>query len=179
MSCPFASGGPSSKSRHGPDPCVGNRAKGVSFAGFGRCREAVCREIDFAVCPGFGELGDIICRVRQYRKRAARFANPVEKTDAHFVVRRKSFGAAQYNAVGHDKTDENAQGIRGFRGEGFEQLVHDDYARGDHRHLHDDTHGIGQMVANQADSDIGKSQYRGQGKTHDERRVQRIGDRQR
>lgn len=88
-------------------------------------------------------------------------------------------GAPHHDTVGDDKPDEYRQLLRGLISESPQQLIHHDDQRGDDRHLHDDAHAIGNMVANHRDKHAGERRHQRHRNGHHEGGFQFSGYRQR
>ncbi|EJK92339.1 hypothetical protein UUU_06740 [Klebsiella pneumoniae subsp. pneumoniae DSM 30104 = JCM 1662 = NBRC 14940] len=104
----------------------------------------------------------------QDRAIAETVANTIHKARQRRRLHGVGFGAAHHDAVGDDKPDEYRQLFGGLIGESPQQLIHHDHQRGDDRHLHDDAHAIGNMVADHRDKHAGERRHQGHRNGHHE-----------
>jgi len=92
----------------------------------------------------------------------------VDKGFTRRVAHGKAFGPAHNNTVGDDQAHIDRELFGQIIEKGLEDLVHQDNQGRDHRDLDADPHGIGDLVADQADDQAGKGHHQGQADRHDQ-----------
>ncbi len=84
---------------------------------------------------------------------------PIEKpssADSAGPFGGKGFGAADHDAVGHDKRDENPQRLIEAEGIGVDQHLHDAHHRGDNHYVDGDPDLRRRPAAQAGDGQIGQ-----------------------
>ncbi|KAI3477760.1 hypothetical protein L1887_60407 [Cichorium endivia] len=99
-------------------------------------------------------------------------ANAVHKARQRRHFHGVSFRTPHDDTVGDNQPDKHRELFGGFIGEGAQQLIDHDHQRGDDRHLYDDPHAVGDMVADHRDKHAGERRDQRYRQRHHNRRFQ-------
>src|SRR3990172_734397 len=103
-------------------------------------------------------------------------ADAVDKAVNGWIFQSKGFGAAHENAVGDDQADVHGQLFADIKGVRFDDLIGNDDQRCYDGHFYQNANAAGNMIPDETDCEIGKSDHKNDCKRHDNRCFQFRGD---